>query len=288
MLTQLKLYNMKISALTKKSTMLLAAKQISATARTDVEILLVHTLKKSRAFLYTYPEYELKKLELAKFNKLFARRKLGEPIAYILGKKEFWSLELTLTKDVLIPRPETELLVELALEKIAGDTAFVADIGTGSGAIALALAKEKPEWQIFATDLSKKALAVAAKNAKQLHLPNIIFLKSDLTVALPQKKFAAILSNPPYIPVEDPHLKIGDLRFEPHTALVAGKTGLEIIEKIIQSAPQKLEKNGWLMLEHGFNQGEKVRTLFKKAGFTAIKTYRDYAKIPRATIGRWK
>lgn len=247
----------------------------------------MHAINVTREYLYTYPEYALTPEQQQHFNQLMTRRTAGEPIAYILGHKSFWTLDLQVTPDTLIPRPETELLVELALQKLPQNAALaVADLGTGSGAIALALASERPQWQLLATDKSSAALVIAKQNAKRLGICNVLFYAGDWCAALPkQQRFAAILSNPPYIRRDDSHLQQTGLQFEPRTALVAAAKGLRDIQTIIAQARHGLVKNGLLLLEHGHDQAVAVRELLIAAGYHAVASHCDYAGIERVTGG---
>ncbi len=260
--------------------------QDQSTPTLEAEILIAHALAVPRSYLYSHPEYVLKENERNLLHNLLNRRLMGEPIAYILGEKEFWSLPLMVNQHTLIPRPETELLVELTLAKLPKQASIkVADLGTGSGAIALALAQARPHWQIVATDQSLAALQVAQANAQRLHLSNVRFNQGDWCSALGADRFAAIVSNPPYIPRDDPHLDKGDLRFEPKTALAAGEDGLAAFRKIIPQAKHHLTSAGWLLLEHGFDQGSAVRDLMQQAGYQKIQTHEDLTHIGRVTIG---
>ncbi|EKE00582.1 MAG: N5-glutamine methyltransferase, modifies release factors RF-1 and RF-2 [uncultured bacterium] len=252
-------------------------------SRIDAEVLLAFVLNQPRSFLYSHPEYQLTPEQNEQFECLCARRLEGEPIAYILGKKEFWSLELTVNKNVLIPRPETELLVEIALNKIKNAEAVIADLGTGSGAIALALASEHPGWTVIATDISEDALKLARHNAAQLQLENIEFYCGDWCDILPNEKLDAIISNPPYIERNDPHLEQGDVRFEPKIALEAGD-GLSELQKIIVQAKERLKVGGFLILEHGYNQSKAVQDLLAQNGYQKITVYQDLAGIDRAVV----
>lgn len=270
----------------------LAAASIQLSAVTDVpqleaDVLLGHVLKVSRTYLHTWPEKILESAQYKIFLDLIERRKLGEPIAYLTGHREFWSLDLRVAPCVLIPRPETELLVELVLKNINKEHAVIADLGTGSGAIALALAHERPNWKIIATDMSLEALEIAQLNAAQHRLTNIEFHQGKWCDALPQMKFDAIVSNPPYIASNDPHLQQGDLRFEPRSALVADGEGLQDIAEIILTAKNYLQRGGILFLEHGFQQSENILSIFKKAGYTFAKTHQDLADLDRVTIATW-
>ncbi len=256
----------------------------STTPRLDLELLLAEVLQKPRSFLLAHSELELSCEQAKAFQILYKRRLGGEPMAYILGRKEFWSLVLTINDKVLIPRPETELLVELILQ-LDNPNAKVADLGTGSGAIALALAKERPSWQITATDISEDALQVARFNAKKYQMPNIVFYCGDWCQVLPDEKFDVIVSNPPYLAQEDPHLKLGDVKFEPKTALVAGD-GLAAIKKIISQAKNKLRVNGVLALEHGYDQQSAIQKLLQQNGYQEITAYKDLAGIARVVVAR--
>lgn len=249
----------------------------------DAEILLSHVLNESRLYLYTYPEELISESMKKKFEEFVLRRKSGEPAAYITGRREFWSLDLTVSSDVLIPRPETELLVELAL-KLGNPKCRLADLGTGSGAVALAISKEKPNWEIYATDKSEKALALARLNAERLNLTGVNFHQGHWCQALPPLQFDLIVSNPPYIAAEDPHLQ--ELTYEPRSALIADNQGLKDIAEIIYSAKGVLRTQGWLLIEHGFNQAEKVGSYFADAGYEEITHYRDLSGLERVTAGR--
>lgn len=255
----------------------------SSTPQLDAEILLSYVLNKPRSYLLAYAEQPLAAKQQQYFDQLIARRQQGEPVAYIIGKKEFWSMLLTVTKDTLIPRPETELLVELILSLFPNQVINIADLGTGCGAIALALAKERPQWQIVAADQSLAALNVARQNADNLRLINVQFYQSNWYQGLPTQTFHAIVSNPPYIAIQDPHLRQDDLGYEPLTALVSGEDGLADIRTLITKAPGYLETNGWLLLEHGYNQAAEIQQLYKAAGFRNITLHRDLAGIPRVT-----
>lgn len=259
---------------------------ISDSSRLDTELLLCHVLGKPRAYLYTWPEYRLLSTEVAGFDALFARRAQGEPIAYLTGRREFWSLSLRVSEATLIPRPETELLVALALALPLGDAALVADLGTGTGAVALALASERPIWQISAVDAFPEALVLAERNRRELGCDNVQVFLSDWFSALTGSRFDLVVSNPPYIDEADTHLQQGDVRFEPASALVASGGGFGDLAVIIQNAALHLNAGGWLLLEHGWQQGERVRELMKQAGFLAVTTHLDLAGRERATVGR--
>jgi release factor glutamine methyltransferase len=217
---------------------------------------------------------------------MIERRAVGEPLAYITGRKDFWSLSLSVTPAVLVPRPETELLVERALELRAEPLGRVADLGTGSGAIALALASERPEWQVVATDLSEAALAVARANAAALHLGRVEFLQGSWFEPLEDREFHLIVSNPPYVAEGDPALLDAALAHEPRTALASGPDGMASLRAIIHSAPRYLECGGWLLLEHGATQAEDVARELVVRGYTHVRSHRDLAGQPRITEGR--
>jgi release factor glutamine methyltransferase len=255
--------------------------------RIESELLLGFILKKNNAWLLAHADDELPADSSEQFKKLLDRRKAGEPIAHILGSRGFWTLDLTVTADTLIPRPETELLVELAVSKCAQNKILrVLDLGTGTGAIALAIASECKNVEITAVDKSAAALEVARENARRNNL-QVEFIQSDWFVALTDNKFDLIVSNPPYIPEQDPHLLQGDVRFEPLTALVSGVDGLDDIRLIITQARQYCLPEAWLMIEHGFDQGEVIRALFSEAGFINIETAQDLEQRDRVTIGQW-
>ncbi|MEP5764833.1 MAG: peptide chain release factor N(5)-glutamine methyltransferase [Halieaceae bacterium] len=252
-----------------------------ATARLDAELLLCHCLDQQRAYLYTWPERELSAAELEEFSRLMAARREGQPLAYLTGQREFWSMPLAVNEHTLIPRPETETLVQWALELPIVAAASVLDWGTGSGAIALALASERPAWQVLASDSSTAALAVAAGNASALGLDRVQFLASNWGDSFAAECCDLIVSNPPYVAAQDPHLQQGDLRFEPATALVAGADGLDAIRLIIESAGSRLRAGGWLLLEHGFDQADSVRALLQASGYQNAQSRRDLAGIER-------
>ena len=256
-----------------------------ADARLDAELLLAHALGVSRAKLYAWPEHEPDAVARETFQRFIEARAGGEPVAYLTGRREFWSLDLAVSPAVLIPRPETELLVELALERIAAGTpSRVADLGTGSGAIALAIASERPRARVVATDASADALAVARGNAERLGFGNVTFAQGDWLEALGQERFDVIVSNPPYIAAGDAHLEAGDLRREPHGALVAGTDGLDAIGRIVATASAHLDPAGWLLLEHGWDQAARVRALLDAHGYRDIASVRDGAGHERVTL----
>ena len=258
----------------------------AATSRLDVELLLGHVLGKERAFLRAWPEHRLSDEQSRQFAGLLARRQQGEPIAYLLGQREFWSLPLKLSPHTLIPRPETETLVAAALEHAVGDSLAVLDLGTGSGAVALALASERPRWRLHAVDIEAHCVSMAVLNASRNGLPNVSCWRSDWFAKI-DGRYALIVANPPYIDAGDQHLEQGDLRFEPRRALVADRGGMGDIGRITAAAPAYLEPGGWLMLEHGYQQGEACRALFDGRGYVEIEGIADLAGRLRVTIARW-
>ena len=254
----------------------------------DAEVLLAHALGQTRTFLRTWPERVPELAHLAQFQTLLARRCLGEPVAYLTGKRDFWDMTLTVSPDTLIPRPETEYLVELALARIPPDATWhIADLGTGSGAIALAIARERPHCQIVATDISPAALAIARNNATRLKIDNIRFAEGRWYEPLASERFEMIISNPPYVHPDDPHLQQGDLRFEPLTALQSGPDGLADIRTICTKARQHLCSPGWLLLEHGYDQGNTVPAILHRLGYQQVQTEKDLAQNDRVSLGTW-
>lgn len=252
----------------------------------EAEGLLAYVLGTSRSWLYSHGEDTVDAASVGSFEQLVARRAAGEPVAYLIGRRGFWQFDLQVTPATLIPRPETELLVELALERLPRDRLLrVADLGTGSGAIALALAHERPSAQVIATDASAAALAVARANAEALTLARIEFREGSWFEAIAGERFDLIVSNPPYIATDDDHLVHGDLRYEPRSALASGIDGLEAIRVIAAGAAQHLQPGGWLLLEHGWEQGEAVRALLQSAGLLGVTTARDLENRERATMG---
>ena len=321
---------------TIKTLLLLAASQLKAqgieaeTAKLEAQLLLQHLINVNRAWLIAHENDALQANIHAAYRALINRRINGEPIAYILGVREFYGLNLKVTPATLIPRPDTETLVDAALAKIdlslapspqpsptrgegditaedgagfspspqrgrgvgerggvagSGDITIL-DLGTGTGAIALAIAKHRSQVIVTATDASQAALNVAIENAENLQIANVKFILSDWLINLKGKKFDLIVSNPPYIEVADAHLKQGDLRFEPTSALASGTDGLDAIRTIINQAPQHLNTHGYLLLEHGYNQAESVASLLKQAEFSEIETLKDLGGINRVTLGK--
>jgi len=254
---------------------------------TDARMLLQSVLNVSHAHLIAHPSQELAPEQAQQFHSLAARRAAGEPIAYLVGEREFYSLNFKVTPAVLIPRPETELLVDLALERVSIDRPCkVLDLGTGSGAVAITIARHRPLASITAVDASVDAIAVARVNARHLAATNVRMLVGDWFNGIAKEEFNLIVSNPPYVAGGDPHLAQGDLRFEPRTALVAGSDGLDCIRCIITSAPIHLVAGGWLLLEHGYGQAEACRQLLNKAGFGDVFSRPDLAGVMRVSGGK--
>lgn len=253
----------------------------------DAELLLCEALKVSRTYLFTWPEKTLTATQTQQFNQLLQLRLQGQPIAHILGQREFWGLTLQVTADTLIPRPDTETLIKAVLELNAFKTSAckILDLGTGSGAIALALKSEYPNCLITAVDQSEAALNIAKQNSQQLGL-EVTFVASNWFSAVTNQQFHCIVSNPPYIEENDPHLKQGDVRFEPITALTSGFDGLDDIRLIIYQAWSFLEINGWLLIEHGYNQAQVIRQIFAEAGYQNITLKNDLGGNPRVSLAQ--
>lgn len=261
----------------------------SDSPRLDVELLLSHVLNVSRTYLMTWPERVLTNEQAQQFQVLFSQRLQGQPIAHLLGYRDFWSLRLAVSPSTLIPRPDTERLVELALERLPADkTQDVLDLGTGTGAIALAIASERPLVNMVGVDCVSEAVALAERNRQQLRISNACIQQSQWFEALSSEdSFDLIVSNPPYIEPNDPHLSQGDVRFEPLSALVAERNGLKDIQHIASTAPCFIRPNGWLLLEHGFEQGASVRSILSEQGWRNIVTEVDLAGHDRVTLGQW-
>lgn len=260
----------------------------SESPQLDAAVLLCHSLDKPRSYLLTWPEKVPESEQINRFEQMLARRLQGEPVAYILGEREFWSLPLKVSPSTLIPRPDTERLVELALDKLAVISGDVLDLGTGTGAIALAIASEYPALNVMGVDIREEARALATENAQCLNIVNAQFKAGSWFEPIAKDhKFAMIVSNPPYIDETDPHLSQGDVRFEPASALVAPNKGLADLDYISEHARPFLQSGGWLLMEHGFEQGSAVRDILIKLGYDQVSTAQDYAGNDRVTLGCW-
>ena len=251
----------------------------SDSPRRDAEILLGHVTGRARTWILAFGETTLSADEATTLEALLQRRQRGEPIAHLVGQREFWSLPLFVSPATLIPRPDTECLVEQALARLPAAPCRILDLGTGTGAIA-------PDCEVTAVDVMPDAVALALRNAAHLDIANVTIRQSDWFSALAGQRFAMIVSNPPYIDAADPHLAEGDVRFEPLTALVAADQGLADLAQIIREGRQYLLPGGWMLLEHGWTQGEAVRALFREAGYLDVATCRDYGDNERLTLGR--
>jgi release factor glutamine methyltransferase len=252
----------------------------------EAKILLAHVLDRDRAWIAAHGDEPLSRDQANAFETLARRRREGEPVAYLTGRREFFGLALEITQDVLIPRPETELLVERALSWIGPDaTVRVLDLGCGCGAVTLAIARERPHSRVLGVDVSPAAVELAQRNATRLAIPNASFTVSDWFAGVPREAFDVIVANPPYVADDDPYLKEGDLRFEPPLALTPGADALAAIDMIVDAAPSRLSAHGALALEHGHDQSPAVQALFAKAGFGDVRSWRDLAGIFRVTTG---
>ncbi|WP_133460851.1 peptide chain release factor N(5)-glutamine methyltransferase [Scandinavium goeteborgense] len=258
----------------------------SESPRRDAEILLGHVTGKTRTYILAFDETTLTTEEGAQLETLLSRRVNGEPVAHLVGIREFWSLPLEVTPATLIPRPDTECLVEQALGRLPESPCDILDLGTGTGAIALALASERPDCRVTAVDFVADAVALATRNARSLGINNVTIAQSNWFSALEGKTFGMIVSNPPYIDEQDPHLAEGDVRFEPLSALVAADEGLADLAHIIREGRRFLLPGGWMLLEHGWKQGPAVRELYIQAGYDEVETCRDYGGNERLTVGR--
>ncbi|MCG6874071.1 MAG: peptide chain release factor N(5)-glutamine methyltransferase [Betaproteobacteria bacterium] len=259
--------------------------EASGLPKSEARLLVAHALGVDRAWLVAHANDLVDAAQQELAGALLGRRQAGEPIAYILGHREFHGLDLAVTPDVLIPRPETELLVDLALARMGGESRRVLDLGTGSGAIAIAIAHSAPRADVWAADASAAALALARANAAR-HAPRVHFVESDWFAGLIGQRFGLVLTNPPYVAADDPHLQQGDVRFEPRAALVGGADGLDCIRRVISEARDHLAAGGWLLLEHGHEQGEASRALLAAAGYSEVDSWPDLAGIPRVSGGR--
>lgn len=259
----------------------------SESPKRDAEILLGFVTGKARTFILAFGETTLTPAQQADLEDLLARRVRGEPVAHLVGEREFWSLPLRVSPATLIPRPDTECLVEHALTKLPNTPCAILDLGTGTGAIALALASERPDCHVTALDVVPEAVALARSNAENLGITNVDVMHSHWFDTLDDQRFTLIVSNPPYIDENDPHLREGDVRFEPKSALVAENHGLADLQTLVSDSRRFLEPGGWLVLEHGWTQGESVQRLLREAGFTDVETSKDYGGNDRLTSGRY-
>jgi len=253
----------------------------------EAQVLLAYVLGCDRAYLYAWPENEVSEENIKQYQEIIRRREQHEPIAYLVGNKEFWSLAFKVSKDTLIPRADTELLVQTVLDNLPQTMQSVVDVGTGCGIIACTLAHQRPNWQVYGVDISAQALEIARINAHDLHISNVEFIESNWLQNLKGKSFDAIIGNPPYIREGDVHLIHGDLLYEPKIALTPGPTGLEAFQIILSQCPFYLKPNGLIAFEHGFDQADKVAELLTRAGFDNIKTFQDFSGNQRVTIGRF-
>ena len=253
----------------------------------DAQALLTHVLRCNTAHLAAWPEKVLSDAQLADFQKLVEKRRKGVPVAHLTGSREFWSLDFSVDNSTLIPRPESETLVEYLLDNFGNrENLKLLDMGTGTGAIAISIATEKPGWAIVASDISEQALELARQNCRQHDTNNVTLIHSDWFQNIDAENFDIIISNPPYIASDDPHLSQGDVRFEPHSALSSGVTGMDDIEHICCQAKKYLRQNGWLIVEHGYNQKQLVAECFAKNGFSAIEQKQDLSGHTRMTAGK--
>jgi release factor glutamine methyltransferase len=275
-----------VTALLNQAYQQLAA--VSDSALLDAEVLLCHCLHKNRSFIRAWPEHQLTDQQAAEFLALIAQRQQGVPVAYLTGEREFWSRSFKVNPDVLIPRPDSELLIELSLDLLpANQASKIIDLGTGSGILAITLAAERPGSQVIACDLSPAALRTAQDNAQQLQIDNVRFLASNWFSTITDRDFDLVISNPPYIDQHDPHLQQGDVRFEPDSALISAENGLQDIRLLADQARQHLKPGGYLLIEHGYDQQSAVQALFKRFNYQQITTHPDYAGNPRVTSGQW-
>lgn len=259
----------------------------SPTSRLDAEVLLAHVCETNRTWLYTWGDRQLTQSQCERFQTLLAQRADGMPVAYLVGSREFWGLNLATSPATLIPRPDTERLVEVALESAPMPTGELLDLGTGTGAVALAFASERPGWQATGVDVAADAVTLAQSNAQRLSIANARFLQSDWFSALSGYRFGLIVSNPPYIADDDPHLLRDDVRFEPRSALVAEASGMSHLEWLAERAPDYLIPGGWLWMEHGHTQAPRVREILSRRGFHDVSSQRDLAGHERVTGGQW-
>ncbi|MGP9684598.1 peptide chain release factor N(5)-glutamine methyltransferase [Halomonas sp. AOP25-F1-15] len=265
----------------------------SLSPRVDADVLLSHVTGRDRTWLYTWGDQRCPAWEHARFDALVAARAQGTPVAYLIGEREFWGLRLATSPDTLIPRPDTETLVAQALSRATASAGRLLDLGTGTGAIALAFASERPSWEVLGMDVRVEAVALAARNAQSLAITNAAFCQSDWFSALSTDEksvasFDMIVSNPPYIAADDPHLAQGDVRFEPRSALVAKADGMADLLHLVNAAQRYLAPSGWLLLEHGYTQADKVRMALSSAGYQNVESVCDLGGHERVTLGRLK
>ncbi|WP_114196200.1 peptide chain release factor N(5)-glutamine methyltransferase [Edaphovirga cremea] len=260
----------------------------SESGKRDAEILLGFVTGKPRTFLLAFGETLLLPEQLAQLEVLLGRREQGEPVAYLVGEREFWSLPLSVSPATLIPRPDTECLVEQALLRLPPSPGAILDLGTGTGAIALAIASERPDCQVIGVDFNPQAVELASHNAQKLSIPNARFIQGSWFSTLADQQFTLIASNPPYIDSADPHLQQGDVRYEPASALVAAQEGMADLHHIIDKSPHHLLGGGWLLLEHGWQQAAQVRQALLARGFSSVETVKDYGGNERITLGQWQ
>jgi len=280
-----------VTSLTVAQAIAWAAQTLQSTSdspKLDAEVLLLHILEKPKSYLFTWPEVELTDVQKNTFNQLIAQRKAGHPVAHLVGIREFWSLELEVNNSTLIPRPDTETLVEQVLSLNLPDEINLLDLGTGTGAIALSLATEHPKWQVTAVDYSEQAVKLAECNRRKFNLDNVVVIQSDWFNAVPKQQFELIVSNPPYIDEQDEHLEKGDVRFEPKSALVSPEKGMADIKLIINQSRQFLAPNGYLFIEHGYQQGPLLREFFAQMSYSNILTVKDMAGCERVTMAQWQ
>ncbi len=261
----------------------------SPSATLDAQVLLTHVLQCNTAHLAAWPEKDLTEEQESHYQQLIQQRRQGLPVAHLTGQREFWSLDFSVNSSTLIPRPETETLIEFILTNFSDrENLKLLDIGTGTGAIAITIAIEKPNWQIFASDVSEEALKLARQNSDNHQTDNITFIHSDWFSNIAPNDFDIIVSNPPYIAADDPHLLQGDVRFEPESALISGTTGMDDIEHLCLHAKNHLTNDGWLIIEHGYNQKQQVADCLAKNGFTEINQKQDLSGHTRMTAGKKK
>ena len=261
--------------------------EMSDSSRLDAELLLCHVLQQPRSYLFTWSDRDLSPEQVDAYDALLQRRLQGEPVAHLIGSQAFWTLDLEVTPDTLIPRPETETLVEVALDRLPNGPYRVADLGTGTGAIALSLASERSAWQVVGCDRVDAAVQLAERNRQRLEISNAEFVQGSWFEPL-QGRFDMIVSNPPYIDPDDPHLQQGDVRFEPLSALIADNQGMADIEQIANTARTFLNEGGWLLFEHGYDQGPVSRELLQRLGYKNVETIQDLGARDRVTLGCWR